>query len=733
MAKELEPEKVLVQMNEVDDLPTAQTQFPVRCMRLISDESNAFANPALYVKTESGQEIVFPLGGIGDVLGPGSSTDNAIPRYDGVTGKLIQNSGVLLDDTNNMTTPGNITMADGSIVQVSSDANQFSQFMRQALNIYANLGNNEFTTITPEQLTIHKAAGEIRVTATANGAQIFSDAINNANIDINNSGTAAPIISMSLGTALITLDTTGGLFISNGSSSSIIAAAGTSSIGDSLKIASLGGFGADANVVADNNGLLSIGPAVGAGDVMGPASSTDNAIARFDSVTGKIIQNSTVTLNDTGTFQNVQAVNLQPAGTVISSSFFLGQALNLGTDPAQFAADGFENDASAQNNPYGVVMQADGQVDVMSGSNKPLVLSSQSVSNLKVPYITINDQDASTPGMVFNQLAGGGVQNLVVDDDGIVGTGSSTPQDAKTGLLSLVTFPSPQGIATATTAKLTIFDTSVIADGVTVSVAASTVTIDVTGRYMFGVAFNLSTVTNNVVAQIYLFVNNVQQGSGFTELMANSGDPLTVDPTSPIDLVAGDVIDIRMSHDNAGTVTFDFNSASVYVTKLEEGGGGASGGSGLSNPFFETFSLGLSEGQFNTLQQWYSTLKTVPYDMTILELGVFTTFDGGGTNEACKIGVYDADGSNLLAEVEVFFGVGIGVEKQALVTPLAVTGGTLINLVVLMESNTGSTLLDYTGTTVGTNKSQFISSDNLPVDLSGGSNDSRVPWVGVFG
>jgi hypothetical protein len=38
----------------------------------------------------------------------------------------------------------------------------------------------------------------------------------------------------------------------------------------------------------------------GFGDVVGPASATDNALARFDSTTGKLIQNSTVTLDDTG-------------------------------------------------------------------------------------------------------------------------------------------------------------------------------------------------------------------------------------------------------------------------------------------------------------------------------------------------------------------------------------------------------------------------------------------------
>lgn len=37
-------------------------------------------------------------GGIGDVNGPGSSTDNAVARFDGTTGKLIQNSTATIAD-----------------------------------------------------------------------------------------------------------------------------------------------------------------------------------------------------------------------------------------------------------------------------------------------------------------------------------------------------------------------------------------------------------------------------------------------------------------------------------------------------------------------------------------------------------------------------------------------------------------------------------------------------------
>ena len=48
--------------------------------------------------------------------------------------------------------------------------------------------------------------------------------------------------------------------------------------------------------------ITSIGvQGAGNGDVVGPGSSTDNALVRFDGTTGKLIQNSVATLTDTGT------------------------------------------------------------------------------------------------------------------------------------------------------------------------------------------------------------------------------------------------------------------------------------------------------------------------------------------------------------------------------------------------------------------------------------------------
>ena len=46
------------------------------------------------------------IGGVaGNVIGPAVSTDHAIVRFDGITGTLIQNSGIIVDDSDNLTLP----------------------------------------------------------------------------------------------------------------------------------------------------------------------------------------------------------------------------------------------------------------------------------------------------------------------------------------------------------------------------------------------------------------------------------------------------------------------------------------------------------------------------------------------------------------------------------------------------------------------------------------------------
>lgn len=67
--------------------------------------------------------------GSGDVVGPGSATDNAIVRFDSTTGKLIQNSGVTIDDNDKISAKASFcplySNSDGATI--TFDLNQSNQ------------------------------------------------------------------------------------------------------------------------------------------------------------------------------------------------------------------------------------------------------------------------------------------------------------------------------------------------------------------------------------------------------------------------------------------------------------------------------------------------------------------------------------------------------------------------------------------------------------------------------
>ena len=75
---------------------------------------------------ETALEFAAAAGG-GDVTGPAGATDNAIARYDGATGKLLQNSGVTIDDNDNVVTPGYMSN------QNFTDSNHYTGFPDRSL------------------------------------------------------------------------------------------------------------------------------------------------------------------------------------------------------------------------------------------------------------------------------------------------------------------------------------------------------------------------------------------------------------------------------------------------------------------------------------------------------------------------------------------------------------------------------------------------------------------------
>jgi trimeric autotransporter adhesin len=190
--------------------------------------------------------------GSGDVVGPASSTDNAIVRFDSTTGKLLQNSTVTISDA-------------GAIAAAS-------------------------LTLTTDL-------------AVADG------------------GTGAGTFAAN------------GILYGNGTG-----AIGATAVGTAGHILTSNGAGVAPSFQAGGGG----------GDVSGPASSTDNAVARFDSTTGKLLQNSTVTISDTGVLTAsadslIHGITIGRGGGGLSNNTALGyNALNAVTTGGTNVAVGYE-------------------------------------------------------------------------------------------------------------------------------------------------------------------------------------------------------------------------------------------------------------------------------------------------------------------------------------------------------------------------------------------------------
>lgn len=110
----------------------------------------------------------------GDVTGPGASTDNAIARFDGATGKIIQNSGVIIDDTNNITGVNNLTVTGDLTVNGTTTTINTAQLDVEDVLIRVGSGNNATDTVDLGIVGLYDTSGSQDLYAG-----IFRDASDN--------------------------------------------------------------------------------------------------------------------------------------------------------------------------------------------------------------------------------------------------------------------------------------------------------------------------------------------------------------------------------------------------------------------------------------------------------------------------------------------------------------------------------------------------------------------------
>jgi len=128
--------------------------------------------------------------GTGDVTGPASATDNAIVRFDGTTGKLIQNSNITIADTTGAisTTSGDLIL-DSATNQVSASSNFTVQDNLTVNNgtVLTNSGNVFLFDTTATTVDAFGAATIVNIGASAGIVNIEGD------LRVNNDKTDADV------------------------------------------------------------------------------------------------------------------------------------------------------------------------------------------------------------------------------------------------------------------------------------------------------------------------------------------------------------------------------------------------------------------------------------------------------------------------------------------------------------------------------------------------------------
>ena len=327
-------------------------------INVTSINASATGGPAALV-----YEIITGTGTIGDVVGPASSTDKAIPRFSGTSGKILQDSSVLLTDTNDIQGAASLQFKQSTnTVTLTPTLNTLTLTGNSGAKVAltglltATLATNLVLTetgagvktiairapsavTTTYTMTLPVAQGAASTVLTNDGTGLLSwAAASSGNITGPSSSTDKAMVRWNgiTGTAIqdslvIVSDTgamSGAISIALSGATSGVLTVKPAATTTSYTVTMPSAQGAAGTYLQnDGSGGLTWAAVTGTGDVVGPASATNNAIARFDTTTGKLLKNSTVLLSDAGGLSGLATMALaggtgslvQKAGTMAAS------------------------------------------------------------------------------------------------------------------------------------------------------------------------------------------------------------------------------------------------------------------------------------------------------------------------------------------------------------------------------------------------------------------------------
>jgi hypothetical protein len=219
------------------------------------------------------------------------------------------------------------------------------------------------------------------------------------------------------------------------------------------------GTGISTSGTYPNFTITNTSPSLG-GDVVGPASSTDNAIARFDTTTGKLLQNSVVTVGDTGAVSGVTTLSASTSVTtpIVQATNSAGLALRNSAGTTQISMGGGGGDnvtiAVATN-----INGANAQIDISPTGTGHVHIKPTGTGSLEI---------APTNAGTMNNMVIGGTTPLAITGTTITATsfvGSGASLTNVVNSLAASTGISVSGSTGAVTVTNTAPDQTVVLTG----------------------------------------------------------------------------------------------------------------------------------------------------------------------------------------------------------------------------------------------------------------------------
>jgi hypothetical protein len=275
-------------------------------------------------------------------------------------------------------------------------------------------------------------------------------------------------------------------------------------------VAIAGGTGISTSGTYPNFTITNTSPSLG-GDVVGPASATDNAVARFDTTTGKLLQNSVVLVGDTGAVTGVTTLAASTSVTtpIVQATNSAGLALKNSAGTTQISMGGGGGD----NVTIAVATN-------INGANAQIDISPTGTGHVHIkPTGTGAVEIAPTNAGTMNNMVIGGTTPLAITGTTITATSFVGSGASLTNVVN--SLAASTGISVSgSTGAVTVTNT---APDQTVAIASGT-GISVTGTYPNFTVTNTSPSSGGTVTSI-------TAGTGLTGGTITTTGTIAIDST----------------------------------------------------------------------------------------------------------------------------------------------------------------------------------------------------------